>query len=158
MDSRKKNFVFIIFIAFCLYVCILILFKFKPTITHELHWIILNVFFARLQCISLRIYQNENISNKTSMENSNTCPVHVSLSLTVCAKMKQIKGTHQTPYACAHAHYFSIYGIQNRFSVLNNFKRSNAITSMQTRFWTGQKRIKWRTKCLCVRPSSLPRI
>ena len=36
------------------------------------------MFIARLQCISLRIYQNENFLNKTSMENRNTCPVHVS--------------------------------------------------------------------------------
>jgi len=94
------------------------------------------------------------------MENRNTCPVHVSLSLTVCAKMKQINGTHRTPYAMRKRQlyiyivYLFIYGIQN--SMLNDIKRSNAINSMQNIFWTGQKRTKSRTKCLCVNPFHSP--
>jgi len=38
--------------------------------------------------------------------------------------MKQIKGTHQTPYAMLKSQLFfsSIYGVQNIFSVLNYFR------------------------------------
>jgi len=76
----------------------------------------------------------------------------VSLSLAFCAKMKQIKGTHQTPYARRTRRLFfsSIYGVQSRFIMLDNFKRSNAVTYMQTKFSTGQKRIKSRTESLCL--------